>query len=133
LRYLSPLRTTLCYRWFEQELHAFLLLEVFRSESWDEILLRGEVVAPQVFISRSTMTMDVSTYVDENIGSYGLIIFGSHEFNISFIFIYLDSSKSFMRFETYLLCELSSLVLILKINRLREFGSSTRSCNFCPK
>jgi hypothetical protein len=30
------------YRWYGHELHASLLLEVFRSESRDEILLRGE-------------------------------------------------------------------------------------------
>jgi hypothetical protein len=30
------------YRWFGHGLHASLLLEVFRSESRDEILLRGE-------------------------------------------------------------------------------------------
>jgi hypothetical protein len=30
------------YRWYGQELHAALLLKVFRSESRDEILLRGE-------------------------------------------------------------------------------------------
>jgi hypothetical protein len=32
-------------------LHDSLLLEVFRSESRDEILLRGRDVTPQVFIS----------------------------------------------------------------------------------
>jgi hypothetical protein len=32
----------LCYRWYGHGLHASLLLEVFRSESRDEILLRGE-------------------------------------------------------------------------------------------
>jgi hypothetical protein len=34
----------LCYDycWYEHGLHASLLLEVFRSESRDEILLRGE-------------------------------------------------------------------------------------------
>jgi hypothetical protein len=30
------------YHWYEHGLHASLLLEVFRSESRDEILLRGE-------------------------------------------------------------------------------------------
>ena len=30
------------YHWYGHELHASLLLEVFRSESRDEILLRGE-------------------------------------------------------------------------------------------
>jgi hypothetical protein len=30
------------YRWYGHGLHAALLLEVFRSESRDEILLRGE-------------------------------------------------------------------------------------------
>jgi hypothetical protein len=30
------------YRWYGQGLHASLLLKVFRSESRDEILLRGE-------------------------------------------------------------------------------------------
>jgi hypothetical protein len=30
------------YRWYGHGLHASLLLEVFRSESRDEILLRGE-------------------------------------------------------------------------------------------
>jgi hypothetical protein len=30
------------YRWYEQGLHTSLPLEVFRSESRDEILLRGE-------------------------------------------------------------------------------------------
>jgi hypothetical protein len=30
------------YRWYGQELHYSLLLKVFRSESRDEILLRGE-------------------------------------------------------------------------------------------
>jgi hypothetical protein len=53
--------------------------------------------------------MDVITDINENISSYDLIILASHEFNISFIFIYLDSSKSFMRLGTYLFYELSSL------------------------
>jgi hypothetical protein len=30
------------YRWYEHGLHTSLPLELFRSESWDEILLRGE-------------------------------------------------------------------------------------------
>jgi hypothetical protein len=30
------------YRWYEHGLHTSLLLKVFRSESQDEILLRGE-------------------------------------------------------------------------------------------
>jgi hypothetical protein len=32
----------LCYRGYGHGLHASLLLKVFRFESWDEILLRGE-------------------------------------------------------------------------------------------
>ena len=32
----------LSYRWYGHGLHASLLLKVFRSESRDEILLRGE-------------------------------------------------------------------------------------------
>jgi hypothetical protein len=42
-------------------LPASLLLEVFRSESRDEILLRGRVVTPQVFTVRATASMDLST------------------------------------------------------------------------
>jgi hypothetical protein len=41
-------------------LHASLLLKVFRSESRDEILLKGRVVTPQVFIFHSTTSMDLS-------------------------------------------------------------------------
>jgi hypothetical protein len=37
------------------------LLKVFRSESWDEILLRMRVVTPLVFIILSTTSMDLST------------------------------------------------------------------------
>jgi hypothetical protein len=36
------LRLPCDYRWYGHELHASLPLEVFRSESRDEILLRGE-------------------------------------------------------------------------------------------
>jgi hypothetical protein len=42
MRYSPPLETTLCYCSYGQELHASLLLKVFRYESQDEILLRGE-------------------------------------------------------------------------------------------
>jgi hypothetical protein len=49
------------YRWYGRGLHASLLLKVFRSESRDEILLRGRVVTPQVFIFRSTTSTDLST------------------------------------------------------------------------
>jgi hypothetical protein len=45
----------------DMELHASLLLKVFRSKSRDEILLRGRVVTPLVFIFRSTMSMNLST------------------------------------------------------------------------
>jgi hypothetical protein len=39
------------YRWYGQELHYSLLLEVFRSESRDKILLRGEGCnTPSVYI-----------------------------------------------------------------------------------
>jgi hypothetical protein len=38
LKQSPPLGTALCYRWYVQELHAYLLLEEFRSESRDEIL-----------------------------------------------------------------------------------------------
>jgi hypothetical protein len=44
-----------------EELHASLLLKVFRSESRDEILLRGRVVTPQVFIVGSTTSADFNT------------------------------------------------------------------------
>jgi hypothetical protein len=40
------------YRWYEHGLHTSLPLEVFRSESRDEILLRGEDCnTPGVYIS----------------------------------------------------------------------------------
>jgi hypothetical protein len=40
------------YCWYGHDLHASLLLEVFRSESRDEILLRGEGCnTPGVYIS----------------------------------------------------------------------------------
>jgi hypothetical protein len=42
-------------------LYASLLLEVFRSESRDEILLRGKAVTPQVFIVCSTTSVDFKT------------------------------------------------------------------------
>jgi hypothetical protein len=42
-------------------LHTSLPLEFFRSESRDEILLRGRVVTPQVFISGATMNTKLST------------------------------------------------------------------------
>jgi hypothetical protein len=38
------------YRWYGHGLHASLLLKVFRSESRDEILLRGRAVTPQVLL-----------------------------------------------------------------------------------
>jgi hypothetical protein len=38
------------------------LLKVFRSESRDEILLRGRAVTPQVFIFRSTTSTNLSTW-----------------------------------------------------------------------
>jgi hypothetical protein len=38
------------YRWYGHELHASLLLEVFRSKSRDEILLRGGCNTPGVYI-----------------------------------------------------------------------------------
>jgi hypothetical protein len=58
LEYSSLLGTILCYHWYGQELHASLLLKVFRSESRDKILLRGRVVTPEVFIVGSTMSAD---------------------------------------------------------------------------
>jgi hypothetical protein len=39
------------YRWYGHGLHVYLLLKVFRSESRDEILLRGEGCnTPSVYI-----------------------------------------------------------------------------------
>jgi hypothetical protein len=51
LRHSSSLKTAVWLRWYEHGLHAALLLEVFRSESRDEILLRGEGCnTPDVYI-----------------------------------------------------------------------------------
>jgi hypothetical protein len=41
----------MCYRWYGQVLHTSILLEVFRSESQDKILLRGDGCnTPSVYI-----------------------------------------------------------------------------------
>jgi hypothetical protein len=50
------------YRWYGHGLHASLLLKVFRSESRDAILLRGEGCNTQVFIFCSTTSIDLSTW-----------------------------------------------------------------------
>jgi hypothetical protein len=60
---------TLAFAWscfmviadMDNGLHTSLPLEFFRSESRDEILLRGRVVTPQVFISGATMNTKLST------------------------------------------------------------------------
>jgi hypothetical protein len=54
----KPHPETLAFAWssfmviahMDKELHASLLLKVFRSKSRDEILLRGRVVTPQVLL-----------------------------------------------------------------------------------
>jgi hypothetical protein len=60
---------TLAFAWsclmiiadMDMGLPASPLLKVFRSESRDEILLRGRAVTPQVFTVCSTTSMDLST------------------------------------------------------------------------
>jgi hypothetical protein len=49
------------YRWYGHRLHTSLPLEVFRSESRDEILLRGEGCNTPGVIFRSTTSMDLHT------------------------------------------------------------------------
>jgi hypothetical protein len=64
----KPHSETLAFAWYcliiiaDTDMGYMLLYsEVFRSESRDEILLRGRAVTPQVFIFRSTASMGVST------------------------------------------------------------------------
>jgi hypothetical protein len=84
------LELTYDYRWYGQELHASLLLEVFRSESRDEILLRGRAVTPQVLLYVNSEYRRKYGNINKNNSLSVLIYFVCREFDI--IFIYPGSS-----------------------------------------
>jgi hypothetical protein len=137
----------LCYDycWYERGLHASLLLEVFRSESREEILLRGRAVTPLVFIFRSTTSTGLSTWyrwIRRTLGSNYFylsrflhrICFVCHECDIVFIFIYPGSSEIFVMFGTSLFRKIGASGDYLKFIARAKYGfeNLVQSSDFIP-
>jgi hypothetical protein len=137
----------LCYDycWYEHGLHASLLWEVFRSESRDEILLRGRAVTPLVFIFRSTTSTSLSTWyrwIRRTLGSNYFylswflhrICFVCRECNIVFYFHLSGFFRNFRDVRNIVVPKNRCVWWLFKIHRSREyeFGSPTHSNDFIP-
>jgi hypothetical protein len=84
------------YRWYGYGLHASLLLEVFRSESRDEILLRGEGCnTPGVYIPLDNENGVKHVILVDKTDAKILIIFAYREFDIASVSS-IASSTSFL-------------------------------------
>jgi hypothetical protein len=133
------------YHWYGLGLHASLPLEVFRSESRDDILLRGEGCnTPGVYIPldneygfKHVISVEKRTLNFKHLSSIAILI--SHLFRLSRVRrrFYFYLSGLFLNFHdvrNIVIPKIGASDDYLKIHRSREseFGSPTQSNDFIP-